>query len=109
VNTEKRHDGSGWGCPVTGCLGALVATIAAAVWIGIAAYGSETAGVRSTLLASFPVGALVSGALAAMAVRLAGKRSGALRWGAPLGCAFLGGAALLLAAVVFFQLIFPSL
>jgi len=109
VSTDQQHGSPGWGCPAAGCLTAIVATAAAVAWIGFAAYASESAGVQAALLAAFPLGAVCSWALVALVVQLAGKESGAMRWGAPAGCACLGGAALLLVALLFFTTIFPAL
>ncbi len=107
MNADKERPGCLW--PALWLVGALLGTVVGLALVGLAASGSESAGVSATYAAAFPLGALWSGAIVALAMHFINKGGKAARFGAPLGCGCLGGALLFGLIFVFFVAIFPSL
>ncbi len=90
-------------------VGALV-SLTCLAYLGFAAYGSESAGVRATYAVALPLGTVWAGAITALAVHLFYKRgSRGVRVGVPMGCGCLGGLILFGLIAVFFMAIFPAL
>ncbi len=103
--------------PKKGCLmpgiwlgiSALV-SLAGLAYLGISAYGSESAGVTATWIVSGPLGLVWAGSFAAVIVHFAFRRgSTAVRAGVPIGCGCLGAVACFALVFVFFAAIWPSL
>lgn len=102
--------------PRPGCLGpiawislALLVTLAGGAWLGLSIADSETAGVQASQIVISPISALWAAALVAGILWIAKVRSGAARFGAPVGCGcftLIGVAGLVF---TFFAVIFPSL
>lgn len=110
-------NGAGEEPPKKGCLmpgiwfgvSALV-TLAGLAYLGIAASGSESAGVAATWVVAGPLGLVWAGSLAGLIVHFAFRRgSTAVRAGVPLGCGCLGAITLFGLVLLFFAAIWPSL
>jgi hypothetical protein len=100
------------GCLIPGLWAGFAAlvTLAAIAFVGIAAAGSESRGVRAAYLAALPLGLAWGGLIASLVMHLAFKKAGTgARIGGSLGCGCLGGIILLALALFFFTAIFPSL
>lgn len=76
--------------------------------VGFAISQSETQGTNATMMASFPVGFLMSGLVAALVTHFVARHP-AVRALAPVGCGCLGGLALFGVVFAFFAVIFPQL
>lgn len=83
--------------------------VASLAWVGFAAYGSETAGVRATYLVSFPLGATALAMLGAAGGHFLVKKSAAAKIAVPVVAGFVGGVGTLAMVLLFFELIFPAL
>ncbi len=105
TNEEKPR--RAWMAPLVWLAVAAVGTLICLVVVGVAAAGSESAGVSATYSVAFPLGFLWAGALAAVAGNF--FLEGGARMAAPFGCGVLGGGALLGLIVLFFVAIFPAL
>lgn len=79
-----------------------------AAWTGIAASGSESAGVTAATMSAGPFGFGLAGAFVALIVHFASRNTG-VRVGVPLGCGCLGAIAGVFGVGFFFAAIFPSL
>jgi hypothetical protein len=100
------------GCLIAGIWLALAAvvTLIALVYVGFAAYNSESGGVMATQIMSLPFGFVWGGVLAAIIIQFGFKKAGTgIRVGGPIGCGCLGGLVFLLLVFIFFTGIFPSL
>lgn len=87
----------------------LIVSFIAIVFVGVATYNSESAGVVATQLAAFPVGLLWGGLLSALTIQLFKAKTMALRIGVPITCGLLAGIVVLTLTVLFFVVIFPLL
>ena len=87
----------------------VLATLVAAVIVGIAGYDSESAGVIATYAVALPLGLFWGAGIGALIGRFLLGSSPTAAKVAPGGCGCLGGIALLITAVVFFEAIFPAL
>lgn len=88
-------------------LAAIVGVLVAA-GVGMAAAGSESAGVAASNLAAFPLGFVCTGAAVALVVHFVARGAG-VRTAVPLGCGCLGGIGAFLALGLFYAAIWPSL
>ena len=89
---------------------AALVTLAMVAYVGMMAWGSESAGVQATYRAALPLGTVWAGSITALAVHLFYKKgSRGVRVGVPLGCGCLGGLILFGMIMVFFVAIFPAL
>lgn len=90
-------------------LAAVVVTFASLASVGIAAYGSESAGVVAASIAALPFGFVWTGFFGAVVGRYLFTDNVAARRFAPLGCGCGGGLLFSFVVFFFFVAIFPAL
>ncbi len=96
-----------WTAPVVWLVVAGIGMVICVAVVGVAGYGSESAGVAASYMVAFPLGFLCGGSLAALAGNF--FLTGRVRLAAPFGCGLLAGVVALLMTFVFFAGIFPAL
>lgn len=87
---------------------ATVLSLVCCAGVGFSAYRSESGGVNSAMISSFPLGFLMAGVLAALVTHFV-ARNPTIRALAPVGCGCLGGLGMFGLVFVFFVAIFPAL
>ena len=106
---EEESTKPGLMMPIVWGVLALVFCTLSCAGIGLAAMGSESAGMAAAQYASFPICFFASGALGALIFHFAIPRPSPARIAGPIGCG-CGGAILgMMALIIFFSAIWPSL
>ena len=105
---EDENGRPGFAMPGIWLLLAISVSLLCCAGVGFAISKSESQGMNASMLASFPVGFLLSGLAAALVTHFVARHP-AVRAFAPLGCGCFGGLGLFAVVFLFFAVIFPSL